>query len=334
MYRTIVKEIDVTNYIRDLTWRDSIDTLGVEISFELAVNKFDKNLSFLYDITLGDPVQIINDKGETLVQAIIVSENPNGKTTSFTAYDMAWYLNKSTIIKQFKKMIGNDCIKSLCSEIGIKVEVSGLDTKIDKIYKDKTISDIIYDIIEQCSQFNSKKFFIEYDKGTLKVGPFKKIKVIGQYEMHKNTFIDVAKNIGEVSLSRSIVDMKNSILVITQNKEAVRTVGKEQDSESIKKYGMLQEVVTLDEKEFSKANLVAKNELKKLNKITEDFSIDVLGDDNVKSGRVIDIDLPLFNLKGEYLIKESSHTVQNGIHRINLKLEVFMEWVKTKSLGI
>ena len=325
MYRTIVKEIDVTNYIRDLTWRDSIDTLGVEVSFELAVNKFDKNLSFLYDITLGDPVQIINDKGETLVQAIIVSENPNGKTTSFTAYDMAWYLNKSTVIKQFKKMVGNDCIKSLCSEIGIKVEVSGLDTKIDKIYKDKTISDIIYNIIEQCSQFNSKKFFIEYDKGTLKVGPFKKIKVIGQYEMHKNTFIDVAKNIGEVSLSRSIVDMKNSILVITQNKEAVRTVGKEQDSESIKKYGMLQEVVTLDEKEFKKANLVAKNELKKLNKITEDFSIDVLVDDNVKSGRVIDIDLPLFNLKGEYLIKESSHTVQNEIHRINLKLEVFME---------
>ena len=325
MYKTIVKEIDVTNYIRDLTWRDSIDTLGVEVSFELAVNKFDKNLSFLYDITLGDPVQIINEKGETLVQAIIVSESPNGKTTSFTAYDMAWYLNKSTVIKQFKKMVGNDCIKSLCSEIGIKVEVSGLDTKIDKIYKDKTISGVIYDIIEQCSQFNSKKFFIEYDKGTLKVEPFKKIKVTGQYEMHKNAFIDVAKNIGEVSLSRSIVDMKNSILVITQNKKAVRTVGKEQDNESIKKYGMLQEVVTLDEKEHKKAKLVAKNELKKLNKITEDFSIDVLGDDKVKSGRVIDIDIPLFNLKGEYLIKESSHSVQNGIHRINLKLEVFNE---------
>ena len=325
MYRTIVKEIDVTNYIRDLTWRDSIDTLGVEVSFELAVNKFDKNLSFLYDITLGDPVQIINDKGETLIQAIIVSENPNGKTTSFTAYDMAWYLNKSTVIKQFKKMIGNDCIKSLCKEIGIKVEVSGLDTKIDKIYKDKSISDVIKDIIEQCSQFNSKKFFIEYDKDTLRIMPYKKIKIVGQFEMQKDKFININENIGGVSLSKSIVDMKNSILVITQNKEAVRTVGKEQDSESIKKYGMLQEVVTLDEKEFKKANLVAKNELKKLNKITEDFSIDVLGDDKVKSGRVIDIDLPLFNLKGEYLIKESSHTVQNGIHRINLKLEVFME---------
>lgn len=325
MYKIVVKDKDVSDIIGNLTWRDTVDTLGVEVDFDLPINRYDKKFEFLYDITLGDPIQILNDKGEILVQAIIISETPNGKITSFTAYDMAWYLNKSTVIKQFKKMVGNDCIKSLCEEIGIKVEVSGLDTKIDKIYKDKTISDVIKDIIEQCSQFNSKKFFIEYDKDTLRIMPYKKIKVVGQYEMQKDKFININENIGGVSLSKSIVDMKNSVLVVTENKGAIRTIGEEQDSKSIEKYGKLQEVVTLDEKEFSKANLVAKNELKKLNKITEDFSIDVLGDDNVKSGRVIDIDLPLFNLKGEYLIKESNHTISNHIHKISLKLEVYSD---------
>lgn len=325
MYKVIIKDKDVSDIIGNLTWRDTVDTLGVEVDFELPMNRYDKKFEFLYDITLGDPIQILNDKGETLVQAIIVSETPNGKITSFTAYDMAWYLNKSTVIKQFKKMIGNDCIKSLCKEIGIKVEVNGLDTKIDKIYKDKSISDVIKDIIEQCSQFNSKKFFIEYDKDTLRIIPYKKIKVVGQYEIQKDKFININENIGGVSLSKSIVDMKNSVLVVTENKGAIRTIGQEQDTKSIEKYGKLQEVVTLDEKEFSKANLVAKNELKKLNKITEDFSIDVLGDDNVKSGRVIDIDLPLFNLKGEYLIKETNHTISNHIHKISLKLEVYSE---------
>lgn len=321
MYKVIIKDKDVSDIIGNLTWRDTVDTLGVEVEFELPVNRYDKDFEFLYDITLGDPIQILNDKGEILVQAIIVTETPNGKITNFTAYDMAWYLNKSTVIKQFKKMIGNDCVKSLCKEIGIKVEVSGLDTKIDKIYKDKTISDVIKDIIEQCSQFNSKKFFIEFDNGTLKIMPYKKIKVFGQFEIQKDKFININENIGGVSLTKSIVDMKNSVLVITENKGAIRTIGQEQDTKSIEKYGKLQQVVTLDEKEFSKANLVAKNELKKLNRITEDFSIDVLGDDKVKSGRVIDIDLPLFNLKGEYLIKESNHTISNNIHRINLKLE-------------
>ena len=325
MYKVIIKDKDVSEIIGNLTWRDTVDTLGVEVDFELPINRYDKKFEFLYDITLGDPIQILNAKGEVLVQAIIVTETPNGKITSFTAYDMAWYLNKSTVIKQFKKMIGNDCVKSLCKEIGIDVEVSGLDTKIDKIYKDKAVSEVIKDIIEQCSQFNSKKFFIEFDKNKLIVSPYKKIKVFGTFEIQKDKFININENIGGVSLSKSIVDMKNSVLVITENKGAIRTIGEEQDSKSIEKYGKLQEVVTLDEKEFSKANLVAKNELKKLNRITEDFSIDMLGDDNVKSGRVIDIDLPLFNLKGEYLIKESNHTISNHIHKISLKLEVYSD---------
>lgn len=325
MYKVIIKDKDVSDIIGNLTWRDTVDTLGVEVDFELPINRYDKKFEFLYDITLGDPIQILNAKGEVLVQAIIVSETPNGKITSFTAYDMAWYLNKSTVIKQFKKMIGNDCVKSLCKEIGIEVEVSGLDTKIDKIYKDKAVSEVIKDIIEQCSQFNSKKFFIEFDNGTLKVMPYQKLKVFGTFEIQKDKFININDNIGSVSLSKSIVDMKNSVLVITENKGAVRTIGQEQDDKSIERYGKLQEVITLDEKEFSKANLVAKNELKKLNKITEDFSIDVLGDDKVKSGRVIDVDLKMFNIKGEYLIKESNHTISNNIHKVSLKLEAYTD---------
>ena len=235
MYKVIIRDKDVSDIIGNLTWRDTVDTLGVEVDFELLVNRYDKKFEFLYNITLGDPIQILNDKGEVLVQAIIVSETPNGKITSFTAYDMAWYLNKSTVIKQFKKMIGNDCVKSLCEEIGIKVEVTGLDTKIDKIYKDKAVSEVIKDIIEQCSQFNSKNFFIEFDNGTLKVMPYQKIKVFGTFEIQKDKFININENIGSVSLSKSIVDMKNSVLVITENKGAIRTIGVLKNMENCKK---------------------------------------------------------------------------------------------------
>lgn len=103
MYKIIVKDKDITAYTANLNWRDSVDTLGAELNFDVAVNRYDKNFSFLWDITLGDSVQLINSKGESLLQAIIVSENLNGKTTNFVAYDMAWYLNKSTVIRQFKK---------------------------------------------------------------------------------------------------------------------------------------------------------------------------------------------------------------------------------------
>ena len=103
MYKIIVKDKDITAYTANLNWRDSVDMLGAELNFDVAVNRHDENFSFLRDITLGDSVQLINNKGESLLQAIIVSENLNEKTTNFVAYDMAWYLNKSTVIRQFKK---------------------------------------------------------------------------------------------------------------------------------------------------------------------------------------------------------------------------------------
>ena len=102
MYKVIVKNKDVSEIIGNLTWRDTVDTLGVEVEFDLPVNKYDEKFEFLYDITLGDTIQILNNKGETLIQAIIVTETPNGKITSFIGYDMAWYLNKSTVINRIR----------------------------------------------------------------------------------------------------------------------------------------------------------------------------------------------------------------------------------------
>ena len=77
MYKIIVKDKDITAYTANLNWRDSVDMLGAELNFDVAVNRHDENFSFLRDITLGDSVQLINNKGESLLQAIIVSENLN-----------------------------------------------------------------------------------------------------------------------------------------------------------------------------------------------------------------------------------------------------------------
>lgn len=325
MYRVMIKNVDVSTYVISLNWRDSVDTLGVELTLEVIRNREDKNLEFLNKFTLGDAVQILNKKGESILQCVIVAESPSNKTITFTAYDMAWYLNKSTVIKQFKKLSGNDCIKALCDEVNIDVEVDGLDAQIDKIYKDKKISEVIQDIISQCSQHNGKRFFIEFEKGKLKVAPFKKIEVTGSYEIHKNLSIDIFQNINSLSLNKSIVDMKNAVLVISGDKDAVRVTGTEKDEKSIEKYGLLQEVIKLDEKDYKKAEQVAKNELKKLNKVTQEFTIEILGDDKVKSGRVITLNLPNYELQGDFFIKESTHTIQNGIHKASLNLEEFID---------
>lgn len=323
-YRFLIDGNDVTDFIGSVSWRDSLDTLGSQLSFTLATSRRDRRFSSVWDYTLGSKAQIINVEG-SLLDTVITEESIGERTTDFTAYDMAWYLNKSTVVRQFKKMQGNECVKALCKDLEIPVEVKGLDAIIDKIYRDMTVAEVIQDIIGQCSKHSPKDFFLEFYLGKLVIRPFEKIEVKGSFEAYPGTFYDVASNAGSISLSRSIEDLKNSVLVVTGDKQAVRVEGKAEDEESIEKFGKVQEVIELDEKDYGKANLVAKNELKKLNVVAENFSIRVLGDDKVRSGRVIKLDLPLYGLSGDYLIKEANHTLDGGIHMTDLVLEAYRD---------
>ncbi len=67
--------------------------------------------------------------------------------------------------------------------------------------------------------------------------------------------------------------------------------------------------------------MIAQNKLKELNKVNEDISITVLGDDNVRAGRILEIDNDIFKLKGQYLVKDCTHMYQNRTHTMDLTLE-------------
>jgi hypothetical protein len=62
-----------------------------------------------------------------------------------------------------------------------------------------------------------------------------------------------------------------------------------------------------------------------IGKVFEENSIDMMGDDNVKAGRLIDIEEPITGMSGRYLIKSTSHNVSKGIHRMSLDLEVVLK---------
>jgi hypothetical protein len=89
------------------------------------------------------------------------------------------------------------------------------------------------------------------------------------------------------------------------------------------KYGLLQESLSVDDKDYSQVSEIAANKLRELNRISETTSIDLLGDDRVKSGRILAITEPITKLAGYYLVKEATHTVQNSIHKMSLDIEVF-----------
>ena len=121
-----------------------------------------------------------------------------------------------------------------------------------------------------------------------------------------------------MSYTLSIEDMKNSVKVITETDKVYTVKALAKDADSIYKYGVLQDVFKIDEKDGD-ANTYAKNKLSELNKIKESFSIEIIEavSSYTRAGMLITID----NIN--YLIENTDHSIKNGILYVKLGLRKF-----------
>lgn len=316
--------LDIMPFVSGLKWSDSIDTLGLEMSFTLPDNFNDKNFNFLDNITLGNGLSLFKGN-EIITQVIIVEEDNGNNTRSFKAYDYAFWLNKSTTIKQFNKISSENAIKELCAEFGINVEISGLTSVITKIYNDKTVSEIIKDIININTAENKKKYVFEMEKSTVKISPYEKIIIDSTYELSKNNLVKATDFLNNVSYNRSITDLKNKIIVISGDEKTQRIVAEAKDDASIKEFGLLQEVEKFDEKSKGNAQNIANNKLKRLNRINEEISLTILGNEKIRSGRIVELENDNLYLHGEYLIKDCEHSLENNNHKCSINLIQYSE---------
>lgn len=307
---------NITPLVGTIGWRSNIDELGDELSFDIAFNDADFFPSNPCEI--GDMVVLKN--GAEITRAIIVDEQKNGRgAVGYTAFDFAFYLNKSNAVYQFNKMAADQCIKKILGDFGVSIgTIVSIPVPISKLYPDDKVSEIIKDIITIAEQKLGIKYLMEMRQGKLFIEKQKDLTVKAEFMLggKKYNSTDAIMN---PSRKRSISDMVNSIQVVGNNDKIV--LNKDDDA-MIKKYGKIQKVITLDQKEKKSAKEVAENELKLLSKITEEISVDLIGDDRVRAGRLFEIKEPITGIKGTYLISSADHTIENGIHKMSLDLEV------------
>ncbi|MEC1757372.1 XkdQ/YqbQ family protein [Schinkia azotoformans] len=313
---------NITGLIGNLVWKDSIDTLGMELSFDKAHS--DEKYMAVHDVVeLGDKLVLMNNNVEVF-RGIITDESIDGRFgRSYIAFDYAFYLNKSKTIIQFNKLKGSDSIKKLCEKFSVPIgNITQINTLINKIYKDKTVAEIIKDILDQATKEKGIKYRLEMRAGKLHIEKYTDLVITAKFQPAYNlASFDVTKAIGNVSSSRSIQDMKNSIIITSSDEKSTRVYASTQDKASISKYGLIQDVQSADDKNIAQATNIAKNQLKLLNKITEDTSIELLGNDNVRAGRILVINEPITGLSGQYLVKECEHNYKNHIHTMKLNVE-------------
>lgn len=309
---------NITPLIGTIGRRSNKDELGEEITFDIAFNDakfFPKN-----PCDLGDMVILKNNKQE-ITRAIIVDENKSGRgPIGYSAFDYAFYLNKSNAIYQFKKMAADQCIRKILKDFNIPIgNIVSIPTPIDKIFNDVVVSDIIREILGIAKKKRGTKYRMEMRAGKMYIEKQKDLTVKASFKLYdKGKSYDATAAIANPSRTRSIAEMINSIQIVGNNDKLVLS---KQDSEKVKKYGKLQKVVQLDQKEKKSAAKIAENELKEFSKITEEISIELPGDDRVRAGRLFEVSEPVTGIKGTYLINDVSHTISGGIHTMSLGLE-------------
>ncbi|SDT22215.1 hypothetical protein SAMN05444162_3459 [Paenibacillaceae bacterium GAS479] len=314
------KKSNITGLCGNLSWSSSIDTLGEELTFTYAVN--DSSHFSKYDIIkLGDQIALVS-KGKVLHHYVVIKEDVSGRTSkSYACFDYAWYLNKNKAIIQFKKSSVSSAIGKLCDKVGIKHNIVNIPTLITAIYKEETISDIITEMLEKATQETGSKYYMEMVDTTLTIRKRADLLINPRIRLCDNTpLFPVAAAISNPNKSSSIEEMKNKVVVVSGEDKSTKVYAEISDPSGIKRYGQLTEVITVEKKNAAQARNIAKNTLQQLNQITEDISLTLLGHDDIKAGRSIDINEPVTGVIGRFLIKSANHTVSKGIHKVSVQL--------------
>lgn len=320
MYTILISQnktpYDVSSIVYNMSWNDSIETLGVELSFTTP-----KVLSFQnFEINVKDKIKVFNKStGQEIFRGIIISKDIGKHELNFTCFDYAFYLNQSKLIYQIDNISVSECIKQLANKFNVPIyKIENIPTVSTEIYTDKTVAEIIKDLLEKATMETGKKYRFEMNYGKLHVLAYERIEVFASVELANNLNpLPFTKTIDNISKSENISDLKNSIVVVENEKVLATALSQE----SIDELGLLQEIISVDEKDRAKAGQTAKITLQELNRVNESISIDGLGSDNLRAGRIINIVSLQYNLNGYYLIKSSTHSYNNNIHRVTLDLE-------------
>ena len=315
-------QLNITPICANLSWGDSLDTLGMQFNFDIARSTQDRYLR-IYDVAeIGDKIVLKNNDIE-LFRGITVDLSTEISKKVITAFDYAFYLNQSKVIIQFNKIIADVAIKQLCSKFNIPIgNITSIPTIISKIYNGQTVSDIIKDILDQVTKETGMKFRLEMREGKLYIEKYEDLLVEATFKPAANIQkFSVFNAIGNISKSESIQEMRNRIQISSGDERSSKVIASADDPESIAAYGLLQEVESIDNKDIAQARNVANNRLKELNRIKQNITLDLLGDDKIRSGRIVTVNNDQFGLSGNYLVKECTHTYHNSIRKMNITIE-------------
>ena len=143
-------DTDITKIAGNLAWKNSIYELATTMFFEVAKTDAAYLKDLMYTPQVGDIVRMVTNT-EIFRGVITKVDDGDENSNKYTVVDLGWYLNKTSQTYQFKNIFVSDAIREICDDLSISIAMlPGLMLISIRYIFDKTISDILTDILDRC----------------------------------------------------------------------------------------------------------------------------------------------------------------------------------------
>lgn len=242
------------------------------------------------------------------------SRNSESYTMEFVAYDNLIYLAKSKMTYKFTDAVIADAIKTVGLTLGVTTGEFCEDAqkyKISCIADGMTGSEIINKCLETLKAITGWKYhvYMADNQGQQVLNVVRADTVIDDF------IITDTKNLTSASHSASVEDMRNQICIVDENGNITGYIKNDDD---IKKYGCLQDIYKVDNKQNTQT--MAKSMLKR---VKETSQVSALGNYQCISGFAVEIEEE--QIKGKFLIETDEHTISNNNHTMTLTLNYIVD---------
>ena len=300
-------------------WQDDLE--NIFISFDFTCEK---------KIEPGSWIELYEkDDDKTVFYGIITKPGKSQKHLyHYSGYDIGFFIEKNKIKKQFRNSKISNAIKEVCKYFEIPTnEIPEIEFTISKIYKNTSISDILKELLQfAISKGLKREYYYDCMNGSLNLYKYSINNNLRGYVANIYSLKSV-DTISSFEKSSSIEELKNQIEVIssvTKNKQTSTTTKFIiKDEESIKRYGILQDIIEVDADEKTNYRKAAEEALNEKNKVCEETSLTSLGDYNLKKGVIIPIENEIIELSGNYLVTSSRHNIHGKKEEVQFNIKKY-----------
>lgn len=236
-------------------------------------------------------------------------------SATVTAHDENAYLTKNADSRKFVGMTAAGIVKEIAKAYSIPVgTIASTGYVIPKlILRDMTLWDMAVTALTETRKQNGRKFFLYASEGKLNLRE-KKDGVV-------RWMLEDGVNILTANRTRSIEEMRTSVKVLGGDEEKKPLSASAKDAALTSKYGVMQHLERADSRlNQSQIEQLAKQRLKELGKITEDVSVEALGNTAVIAGSAVYAFESMTELVGGFYVNADVHTFENGVHRMEVTI--------------